>query len=71
MLKSRSVEMSGNSSSGPVKTRFSGLKDALTGKLTLTVYPEGSENAWQVAQNEDNAEVETRRWIIHPRSRLR
>lgn len=68
---SRSDEMSGNSSSGPGKTRFSGLKDVLKGKLTLTVYPEESENVWQVVGNEENNEVETYRWVIHPRSRVR
>uniref|UniRef100_A0A8C1TCM3 Cyclic nucleotide-binding domain-containing protein n=1 Tax=Cyprinus carpio TaxID=7962 RepID=A0A8C1TCM3_CYPCA len=61
---SRLVEMSGNGSSGPRKTRFSGLKDVLTGKLTLTVHPEGKEN-------KEKTEVETCRWVIHPRSRVR
>lgn len=68
---SGSVEMSGNSSSGSGKTRFSGLKDALTGKLTLTVYPEENGNVWQAVGNEENKEVETYRWVIHPRSRVR
>ncbi|XP_058606583.1 potassium/sodium hyperpolarization-activated cyclic nucleotide-gated channel 1 isoform X2 [Onychostoma macrolepis] len=68
---SRSVEMSGNSSSAPGKTRFSGLKDVLSGKLTLTVYPEENANIWQVVVSEEQKEVETYRWVIHPRSRVR
>ncbi|XP_016092164.1 potassium/sodium hyperpolarization-activated cyclic nucleotide-gated channel 1-like [Sinocyclocheilus grahami] len=61
---SRSVEMSANSSSEPGQTRLSGLKDILTGKLTLTVYPEEGEN-------EEKNEVETFRWVINPRSHVR
>ncbi|XP_073706351.1 potassium/sodium hyperpolarization-activated cyclic nucleotide-gated channel 1-like [Garra rufa] len=59
---SGSVEMSGNSSSGPVKTRFSALQDFLRGRRSVTV----KEN-----ENEEKKEVKTCRWIIHPRSRIR
>ncbi|XP_026142770.1 potassium/sodium hyperpolarization-activated cyclic nucleotide-gated channel 1-like [Carassius auratus] len=60
----RSVEMSGNSSRSTGKTRFSGLKDVLRGKLTLRVHPEGNEN-------KEKREVKTCRCVIHPRSRIR
>uniref|UniRef100_A0A8C1W7Q8 Cyclic nucleotide-binding domain-containing protein n=1 Tax=Cyprinus carpio TaxID=7962 RepID=A0A8C1W7Q8_CYPCA len=57
-----SFEMSGSNSSGPGKTRFSGLKSVLHRRRT--VYTEGNEN-------EEEKELQTHRWVIHPRSRLR
>ncbi|XP_016403257.1 potassium/sodium hyperpolarization-activated cyclic nucleotide-gated channel 1-like [Sinocyclocheilus rhinocerous] len=54
--------MSVNNSSGPIKTRFSSLKDVL--KVRRPMYIEGNDN-------EEKKEVQTYRWVVHPRSRGR
>ncbi|ROL49041.1 Potassium/sodium hyperpolarization-activated cyclic nucleotide-gated channel 1 [Anabarilius grahami] len=56
--------MSGNSSSGPGKTPFPGLKYLEQGRQSECV--EGNEN-----EEKNEAEGETYRWVLHPRCHLR
>ncbi|XP_051725766.1 potassium/sodium hyperpolarization-activated cyclic nucleotide-gated channel 1 isoform X1 [Ctenopharyngodon idella] len=59
-----SVAMSGNSLSGPGKTRFPGLKYFVKERQAECV--EGNENG-----EKNEAEGETYRWVLHPRSHFR
>lgn len=59
-----SVAMSGNSLSGPGKTRFPGLKYFVKERQAECV--EENENG-----EKNEAEVETYRWVLHPRSHFR
>lgn len=59
-----SVAMSGNSLSGPGKTRFPGLKYLVGGRQSECV--EVNEN-----EEKNESEGETYRWILNPRSHLR